>query len=374
MAVETWNKHEIDMARFAEQVLGPPDQRRGSTLKWLCPLHNERTASFTVTAGRPTWRCWGCGEHGDAADLIGRLEGLPFLEAARRADEIAGAGMRYDTGDTTHKAHIKPAPKVEEDHSLTRDEATAIVLEGQERLWSSKGADALEYLRSERGLTDDTIHNARLGWTPRSIARKKDDGEPYPFSGLLVPWLDGDRLEMVKVRQFTGRAKYLTVFKSEPEVYPSVETIAAGRPLVIVEGEFDNLLMGQQLPEVSVVTFGSASGSASRRVLMAMLVAGRRFLATDSDEAGESVAAKFPGQFTRVKPLGDCKDWTDLHQTGFSRVRNQWQPILNGPAVWEELSHQTWGPIAEYEDDKPQPVEWLAEFNQRIGRTDPINV
>ena len=76
---------------------------------------------------------------------------------------------------------------------------------------------------------------------------------------MVIPWLDGDRLALVKIRQPEGREpKYAEAFRDRPRVYPDPAVIEPGRPLVVVEGEFDALLLGQELRDLAaVVTFGS---------------------------------------------------------------------------------------------------------------------
>src|SRR4051794_41014069 len=71
----------IDLAEVATRLLGPAPGRRGERgpkLWWCCPLHRDRNPSFCVEPGKPWWRCYGCGESGDAATLVMRLKGMGF--------------------------------------------------------------------------------------------------------------------------------------------------------------------------------------------------------------------------------------------------------------------------------------------------------
>ena len=88
-----------------------------------------------------------------------------------------------------------------------------LVTEAAARLWTPEGANALDYLRG-RGLTEETIRAARLGWTPGvSIPDSRTGTRFWRVSGIVIPWLDGDRLALVKIRQPEG---------SEAEVRRSV--------------------------------------------------------------------------------------------------------------------------------------------------------
>jgi DNA primase len=328
MSIDTFDwsaiKPSIDIAAFVTSLIGTPSRTEGSRFWWCCPLHGERTASFKVNAGRCDWICFGCGQHGDAADLVEKLEGLPFPLSAKRAAEIAGLGYRLDDASGVQRPHIAPPPPkpVAPDRSLTEAEALAIVEEAEARLWTPAGEKALAYLRDERGLSDETIRKARLGLADGATARKQD-GVEYQFSGVVVPWFDDGRLVRLKVQCLRGRLKYLSPFNTRSaEAFPSADAIQPGRPIVLVEGEFDVLLVGQELEgRASVVTLGSAATGVSERVMSAVMFAGRLFIALDGHDAGEKAAERFPFDGTRVKPLDGHKDWTDAHRTGRNRIR-----------------------------------------------------
>lgn len=60
----------------------------GSRLVGLCPLHRERHPSFFVYPNG-TFFCFGCGKHGDAANLVSEAEGIPLKEAIHRLLEVS---------------------------------------------------------------------------------------------------------------------------------------------------------------------------------------------------------------------------------------------------------------------------------------------
>jgi hypothetical protein len=75
-----------DLAEAATRLLGPAPGRRGARgrkLWWLCPLgtHEDQNPSFCITPGKPWWKCFGCGEHGDAATLVMKTKGVTFPAA-----------------------------------------------------------------------------------------------------------------------------------------------------------------------------------------------------------------------------------------------------------------------------------------------------
>ena len=186
----------------------------------------------------------------------------------------------------------------------------------------------------------------------------RDGDEPFKARGVTVPQFDGDRLALVKIRQPEGRKpKYVEAFRDRPQVYPDPAVIEPGRPLVIVEGEFDALLLGQALGRApglpgwaAVVTLGSTSsgrgygGGIDPAILRRVLAAPVWFVATDADKAGDKAASKWPARAIRVRPPEPFKDWTEAAQAGID-LRAWWLPRLGGTeALWIHLAALRWGP------------------------------
>jgi hypothetical protein len=260
-----------------------------------------------------------------------------------------------------------------------------------------EGSEALAYLR-DRCLTDESIRSARLGWHPRVEARTKD-GRCYFASGIVVPWLDGDTPTMMKVRQPEGsRPKYAQVFHHRARhvgIYPGRHVIRPGRPLVVVEGEFDAILLGQVLGDLApVATLGSASARPDPGILGAMLGAPTWYIATDADEAGDRAADGWPGRARRARPpmlrphpddhVEKAKtDWTDLHQHGFDLAR-WWRDRLGGIETsplftWDDLAAQRWGPAADDPTpgiiiDRPDRVRMLAALREAADDPDSFAI
>lgn len=86
-------------------------QRKGSSLMGLCPFHDEKTASFSVTPVRNMWHCFGCGEGGDTIDFVQRIEGLTFPEAVEFLAAKAGITMHYVEGAAITKEHVEPGTR-----------------------------------------------------------------------------------------------------------------------------------------------------------------------------------------------------------------------------------------------------------------------
>ncbi len=395
-------KDRIDLAAVATALLGPSAKREGRRLLWLCPFHDDHHPSFQVDPDRRKWCCWSCGIRGDAAELVKRTRGAAFPEAARIAAELSG--IVTPSGTTTRPAPrprppasppagkpAKPARTPSERSSgLPMEEASSLVAEAAKRLWKPEGTDALAYLHG-RCLKDETIKAASLGWTPGVMIPTRDGDRCYRARGITIPWFDagphpqgGERLALVKIRQPEGsKPKYAEAFRDRPRIFPGAIVIEPGRPLVIVEGEFDALLLGQELRRApglpgwaAVVTLGSTSSRPDVDARSEMLAAPVWFVATDADEAGDKAALEWPARAIRIRPPDPFNDWTEAAQAGID-LRCWWLPRLGGTeALWNELAALRWGPARTAGD--PRGERTLTAYHRARGypvvnRPDPTD-
>ena len=320
-------RDRIDLCEVATRLLGSPDRGR----KWPCPFHEDRTPSFAVDRKKGTFRCYGCGEHGDAANLVMKIQGIGFAQA-----------IAFLTGGSSRRgrpAIAKPTPKPQEDRpalpsGLLLADALALIADSEARLWSTEGQQSLIYLAGEeRCLSPETIRSARLGWTPGVAVPNKDGDRYIQACGVVIPWFSGGRPASIKIRQPDGRQpKYIEAYRDPSilECYPGPKPIRLGRPLVVTEGEFDALLLGQALGDsASVVTLGGASAELSSAVLNRCLFAHPWYSAHDADPAGDKAAAKWPKHAIRVRPPGHYKDWTEASADGIDLAR-WWRDRMSG--------------------------------------------
>ena len=231
-----------------------------------------------------------------------------------------------------------------------------------------------------RHLTPATIRAAKLGWVPSARLATAAGGR-WTARGVVIPWFDGGRLTKISIRQPDGSTpKYAEAFRDRPTTFRGTfGTTRPGLPLVIVEGEFDALLLGRELAGLAVVvTLGSASAHPEPSILGRLVRYGPWYTAHDADDAGDKSAAKWPARCRRVRPP-QGKDWTEARQGGVD-LRRWWSDRLEGnenPPLfsWPELSAQRWGPAT----DAPEPGviidhpdrERLAVALAAIDRTGP---
>ncbi|WP_169979483.1 CHC2 zinc finger domain-containing protein [Tautonia rosea] len=341
-------RDRIDLAAVATALMGEAPGRRGERgrrLWWPCPFHDDQNPSFAIDPSKPFWKCYGCNERGDAANLVMLVRSCSFPEAVKWLADFAGGAIPYHW--SSDRAVIRSKPKAPPrppsgPEGMTADEADRLVAEASDRLWSRSGADALDDLRS-RGLDDEAIRAARLGFDP-SVQATTRDGRPYRASGIVIPWVEQNRLSLIKVRQPEGRKpKYAEVYRHNPSLYVAAP-ILPGRPVIVTEGELDALLVSQQTAHLTcgVVTTGSASNRPDRATVARLLPAPVWIIATDADEAGDRLADAWvelaPGRCRRARPPGPGKDWTDAHAAGSGRVAYHLAPLVMTPPSWEELA------------------------------------
>src|SRR5262245_17134607 len=130
----------------------------------LCPFHNEKTPSFTVSEDKGFFHCFGCGAHGDVVGFVMRSEGLAFPEAVERLAGEAGLPVPQTSAEDRHRAEQQASQ-----HAVL--EAAAPWFEAQLR--TPTGRVGLDYLR-QRGLQDETIARFRLGFVPEARTGLKD--------------------------------------------------------------------------------------------------------------------------------------------------------------------------------------------------------
>ncbi len=135
-------------------------RKRGANLIGLCPFHNEKTGSFTVSPSKGIYKCFGCGASGHAVKFIMEIEQCSFVEAIKQL------GKKY---------HIEVEEReltAEEQQRQDNRESMFVVNEFankwfQDQLWETQEGQAigLSYFR-ERGLRDDIIRKYQLGYSP----------------------------------------------------------------------------------------------------------------------------------------------------------------------------------------------------------------
>ena len=249
-------------------------KKRGANHIACCPFHNEKTPSFSVSASKGIYKCFGCGKSGTAVGFVMEHENMTYVEA-----------LKY----LARKYHIEVVEKEESAEEIAqrqRHESLLLVSEFagkffQDSLGTQEGqAIAYQYFRS-RGLEDETIRKYGLGWAPltrRALSDKaREAGYKEEFlieTGLSIKYDDGrlvdrfyDRV-MFPIHSVSGRViafggrtlktdKSVAKYVNSPEteiyvkskslygIYFAKNAISKHDRCILVEGYLDVLSMHQ---------------------------------------------------------------------------------------------------------------------------------
>lgn len=131
-------------------------RRQGARYVGLCPFHDERTPSFSVSPDRQLYYCFGCGAGGDAFSFVMKIEGFDFPEAVRALAARAGLEVPAETDPAAARRQRERARLLE-----VMDLAARYF---QVALWETKGGGrARSYLES-RGISEELARTFGLGY------------------------------------------------------------------------------------------------------------------------------------------------------------------------------------------------------------------
>ena len=169
--------------------------KTGQNLRGLCPFHQEKTPSFTVTPARQMFYCFGCGVGGDIFTFLMRKEGLEFLEAVRDLAERAGIPLPRNASQGFSPSQTGQRKRLEGLHALANTWF-------QQNLHDpSRGRSALAYLAG-RGLESKTLKEFGMGYAPPSW-----DGLTNHLTGQGATPSDLEASGLVALKDARGASK-----------------------------------------------------------------------------------------------------------------------------------------------------------------------
>ena len=293
-------------------------KRAGKNFIGLCPFHSEKTPSFTVSADKQIFYCFGCGAGGSVFTFLMKHEGFSFPEAVRML------GRRHGIAVEDHQLSPEDRQRMQEREGIFDVNEQAASFFRHMLLEKEEGRSALEYLR-KRGMTRETIDRFSLGYAPDGwdgltgyFAGRHIPAALLEKSGLVVPRKSGggfyDRFRnrivfpiagvSSRIVGFGGRVmddslpKYLNspetaVFNKRRSLYGLESARSCCREtgtVYVVEGYFDVLALSQAGISNVVATLGTALSAEHVRVLKGYVR--EIVLVYDSDQAGIRAALK----------------------------------------------------------------------------------
>ena len=281
--------------------------KKGSNLWGLCPFHNEKTPSFSVSPDKQIYHCFGCGKGGGVISFVMEIENLPFVDAVKLLAKRAGLEVP-ESGE--NEAYRKKRTRLLD---LTRDAARFY----HSYLVGPDGRRVQDYI-AQRQISPRTATHFGLGAAPdqwdaltRAMTAKGYTKMELIDAGLAVAGKNGGiydkfrarlMLPVIDVRGdvvgFTSRllpglegAKYLntpetTLFKKGRLIYALNFAKNTKRSnLVLVEGNIDVITLHQAGFDNVVATMGTALTEDHARTLARYTK--ELVLCYDNDSAGK---------------------------------------------------------------------------------------
>ena len=272
----------------------------------LCFEHGEKTPSLRVYPSH--YHCFGCGAHGDVFDAYRHLHGGTFVDALRALAREVGIDLLPPSLEWVAEQELRRA---------TTRLLSDIMVQAERWLWDPpKGADALAYLRG-RGLSDDTIRQAHLGFWPtgQSHAALEGDTKPYTLEqfrevGFLVRSKDDREYDILygcivfpvfmdgQVAALTGRRIGSDVPKGLahrklagvpcPSLYGMQSLGHRCDHVVVSEGEIDTLTLRQAGVDAVGLLGATANQGDAAQTLLDRRDLARATVMLDADPAGEA--------------------------------------------------------------------------------------
>lgn len=303
-------KSSIDIVRVIGDYVRL--KKVGSRFSGLCPFHNEKTPSFTVTPAMQFYYCHGCHAGGDIFTFVMQMEHISFLEARNLLAERNGIPLPKKSELADEDTRLRAA--VYQMHEIAQEEFRA-------QLSAPAGAEARAYI-VKRGIAPEMVEHFGLGYSSGKLARlfdskgfskqqieasglvgKRDDGSTYDLfrNRLMFPIHN----ESGKIIAFGGRAldpnekaKYInspetSIYKKKAVLYNlhrAKESVRKSDRVILVEGYMDVIgVYAAGLHEV-IATCGTAL--TRDQILNFRRHSQKIVLNFDPDKAGSNAAEK----------------------------------------------------------------------------------
>lgn len=301
-------------------------RRAGRSFVGLCPFHNERSPSFSVSPERQMFHCFGCGAGGTVIRFVMDIDGLSFVEAvlslAARAKVPIPETLQVSQRDEVTESI---SARIREAHVLTAKLYNYILMN------TSAGVQALSYLEG-RGISKKTIMTFQMGYAPDAkdtvisfLQRRGFDKNTLVESGLavaideklvdrfrgrvMIPICDAQGRVIAfggRTMQPLGKPKYLNspetrVFHKGLVLFNqhlARKAIRQTQTAILLEGYMDVIAVWQSGLETGVASLGTSLTVEQAQLLKRF--ANRVIIAYDGDSAGVAATRRALDVFDEV--------------------------------------------------------------------------
>src|SRR6478672_800290 len=313
-------------------------RKQGKDYVGLCPFHDEKTPSFSISPQKQMYYCFGCQAGGNAIKFLMEVGKHSFNEV------VLDLARRYQVPVQT----LEPEQRQELQRQLSQREQLYEILAVtasfyEHALHQSQGHLALEYLQNQRCLRPETIQQFQLGYAPAGwetlykylVEQKQFAVQLVEKAGLIVPRKSGggyydrfrDRL-MIPIHDLQGRVIAFggrSLGDEQPKYLNSPETdlFAKGKTLfaldkareaiakqdqaVVVEGYFDAIALHAVGITQVVASQGTALSLDQVRLLLRYTDSKQIILNFDADAAGTTAAERAIGEIANLAYQGQVQ-------------------------------------------------------------------
>jgi DNA primase len=388
-------------------------RKRGKDFVGLCPFHDEKTPSFTVSPYKQMYYCFGCQAAGNAIKFVMDLGKRQFAEV------VLDLAKRYQVPVKT----LEPEQRQELQRQISlRDQLYTVIAAAaqfyQHTLRQSQGQKAREYLTKIRQFQEDTIQQFGLGYAPpgwETLYRYLVESKHYPLqlveqAGLIKPRKEGggyydvfrDRL-MIPIRDIQGRVIAFggrTLTEEQPKYLnsPETELFSKGKTLfaldeaknaisqvdqaVVVEGYFDVISLHAAGINNAVASLGTALSIEQVRLLLRYTESKQLILNFDADKAGINATEKAIGEVSNLAYTGEVQlkilnlpHGKDADEYLHDHTASDYQQLLKNAPLWLDWQIEK---IIENRDlkqatDFQQVTQQIIKLLQNIVNSDTLN-
>jgi DNA primase len=378
----------------------------GGRYTGLCPFHQEKTPSFSVSPDRGTYHCFGCGVGGDSISFVRESEGLDFVGAIEWLADRFNVELEYEDASPEADAQRRRRERL---YALLEQAATFY----EKTLWTESGKPVQEYLAS-RGLAEEACKEFRLGLSPAgaTLAKKAREkgfsqdelagaglvtrrGTDYFQRRLMFPLADArGRIIGFQARKLHDddplKGKYVN--SPESELFHKTNVLYGlhlARPAItkedraiVVEGNPDVIALRQADLKPVVASMGTALTEKQLQELSRLTR--RVFLCFDSDAAGEDATLRgmelaiAQGFDVKVVVLPQGKDPAD-DPTGFEERLGAADPypiyrvkLEHARTADKSLEYLRGKEVLDPLPDSPERQEAWRLLNDYTGMTVPL--
>lgn len=347
-------------------------KKQGRDFVGLCPFHEEKSPSFSISPSKQMFFCFGCGAGGDAIAFMQKIGQQSFAEV------VLSLAQRYNIPVQTEEPEQQQAFEQKQSRQAQLREVVAIAVNFYEHsLRQPQCRAAQTYLTRDRRFSEATLQQFQIGYAPSAwdalfnhlVIQKHFPVELVEAAGLILPRKQGggyydrfrDRI-MIPIHDDQGRAigfggralgdekpKYLN--SPETELFDKGKTlfcldkakqaIAQDDRAVVVEGYFDAIALHAAGIQTAVASLGTALSEQQIRQLLRYTASNQVVLNFDADAAGVKATNRAIGEVAdlayrggvqlRILNLPAGKDADDFLKSASPEA---YTALLNAAPLW----------------------------------------